>query len=160
MTRRCNPRGGAPVGHVGDLGAAEAAAVRCFRLWARDGGGKDEVHAAFTDGLGTAAGGKATEDFATLMELCARHGRRPLVPHHFACTCLGADEACLANFIAAAMEGAREDAMLLATLMVRPDCAPMLTALARDVGLALYRVTLRTAPGGALDAPERRAVLH
>ncbi|GGE59835.1 hypothetical protein GCM10011517_29270 [Actibacterium pelagium] len=64
--------------------------------------------------------------------------------HELACQCLGADESCFANLIAEAAEGDPEDAMLIATLLVRADMAPCLAALARDVGLALKRMSLRS----------------
>ncbi len=75
--------------------------------------------------------------------------------HSVQCACLGADESCFANFIATAATGEREDAMLIATLLVRPDVAPIVTSLAADFGLALIRMRPRrplanfpgTAPG-------------
>ena len=43
--------------------------------------------------------------------------------------------------IGAAADGAREDAMMLAALIVRPDFAPALAALSEQLGLALQRMT-------------------
>jgi hypothetical protein len=73
----------------------------------------------------------------------ALHGRRPLMRHGTGCTCLGADEACLATLVEAAAEGAREDALLMACLVVRPDLSPMVVADAAALGLALHRLVLR-----------------
>ncbi|WP_323370621.1 hypothetical protein [Sulfitobacter sp. F26204] len=67
--------------------------------------------------------------------------------HSVDCKCLGADESCFANFIAAAAEGEHEDAMLFATLLVRSDVASMVVSCAAEFGLALKRMPL----GGAKE---------
>lgn len=136
-------RGGTPVGHIGDLGPVEAGAVRYLRLWCD--GTQTQVSHDFAVALGQVHGDRAAADFDQLCTFCARHGRRPLMRHHLTCKCVGADEACFAAFIANAAEGAREDALLMAMLLVRPDLAPGLTALAQQVGLAIRRMALRTA---------------
>ena len=74
--------------------------------------------------------------------------------HGTDCPCLGADEACFARVVADASEGAREDAMLVAALMVRPDMAPAAVHLAEALGLALKRLALGTV------AEARRGPLH
>lgn len=135
-------RGSTPVGVLDDLDGVEAATVRYLRLW-RDGPReKAQVWNEFAKGLGPEEGQRALQSFDELCNLCARHGRRPLVCHAVDCACLGSDESCFANFIATASEGAREDAMLIATLLVRADIAPLVAALASDVGLALKRMHL------------------
>ena len=53
----------------------------------------------------------------------AGHARRPLLGHAPDCPCAGADECVFARFVALAAEGAREDAVLMAALMVRADLA-------------------------------------
>ena len=62
--------------------------------------------------------------------------------HSVTCKCLGSDESCFANFIATATDGQREDAMLIATLLVRANMAPLVASLAADFGLALKRMRL------------------
>ncbi|WP_341365555.1 hypothetical protein [Yoonia sp. BS5-3] len=136
-------RGGAPVGHVAELDGIEAASVIYLRLWCDGPDGQDSVSEDFAMGLGPENGAKARDAFAELCRLCAHHGRRPMMRHGVSCKCLGADEACFANFIGAAAQGASEDAMLIATLMVRADFAPLVTALAADVGQAFRMMNLR-----------------
>jgi len=143
-------RGGVAVGQLADLSPADAAAVLCLRLWTSGRRGREAVRAEFTEMLGEGEGHAATDVIDVLLDLCAAHGRRPLACHGAACACLGADEACFAHLLGAAAEGQREDAMLLATLLVRPDMAPVLADLARDAGLALRRLTLRA---GARPGP-------
>ena len=134
--------GGATVGFLAELDGVQAAAVVYLRLWCDGEEGQAQVWHDFAATLGAAHGRKAMRSFEQLFSLCAAHGRRKLVRHSLRCSCLGSDEACFANFIATAAEGAREDALFIATLLVRPDMAPLMVALATDVGLALKRMRL------------------
>ena len=147
MSAGCTPRGGAPVGLVSDLGAAEILAVLYLRLWSDGERGRDEVTRALVRGLGDTHGAAAVLAFDALFDLCCRYGRRRLMYHNVTCRCLGADEACFANLVVGATEGEREDAILMATLIVRPDAAPMLAELASDFGHALRRMALRGGSG-------------
>ncbi|KIN68490.1 hypothetical protein [Sulfitobacter donghicola] len=135
-------RGGAAVGMIAELDGVEAAAVLYFRLWCTGSDAQSTVLSDFISLLGSVQGRKAAKTLEELCNLCAQHGRRPLMRHSIHCKCLGADESCFANFVAAAATGQREDAMLFATLMVRPDFAPLVTALAADFGHALRRMNL------------------
>jgi hypothetical protein len=68
--------------------------------------------------------------------------------HGCACPCLGADEAAFARLVQTATEGEREDALMLACCMVRPDLAPGLVHLAQAAGLALaWALAARGRPG-------------
>lgn len=140
MTTEAQNRGGAPVGLLTDLDGIEATSVRYLRLWDEGADAQALVWNDLATRLGTAKGSKALQCFEGLCALCSRHGRRPLKRHPVRCRCLGADEACFAAFIATAATGAREDAMLMATLLVRPDVAPLMASLAADFGLALLRM--------------------
>ncbi|MGJ8544941.1 MAG: hypothetical protein ACSHWZ_05815 [Sulfitobacter sp.] len=137
-----NTRGGAPVGYVSELDSIEAASVIYLRLWCDGPDAQTQVWQDFSATLGEARGDTAYRTFGELCTLCTSHGRRPLMRHAVTCKCLGADESCFANFIASAADGAHEDALMLATLIVRPDVAPLITALATDFGLALKRMQL------------------
>lgn len=140
MSAALNNRGGAPVGFITELDAIEAASVIYLRLWSDGPDAQSKVRDDFFSALGHHQGGKAIQSLDQICSLCSAHGRRPLVRHSVQCKCLGADESCFANFIATATEGAREDAMLIATLLVRPDVAPLLDSCAFDFGLALKRM--------------------
>ncbi|ATG46339.1 hypothetical protein CEW89_01400 [Celeribacter ethanolicus] len=83
--------------------------------------------------------------FDQMMLVFQRHARRPLVHHGMSCDCLGADEAVLAQFVCLAARGKREDACLMAMLLVRADVAPLAVSLAEQLGL-LIDATLRTDP--------------
>ncbi|SMX44185.1 hypothetical protein [Actibacterium lipolyticum] len=157
MTHPNAKRGGAPVGLLTELPDVEAGAVLYLRLWCEGAVSQAQVSDDFALALGMDHGRRALAAFEQLCDLCVRHGRRPLVRHQVTCKCLGADESCFANFISAAADGQREDAMLIATLLVRADVAPSLTALAEDVGIALKRMVHR--PGAPQPAYEQRPTL-
>ena len=152
-------RGAAPVGHLSDLNPASAAAVLYFRLWQTGSTTRAKVGDDFIAGLGPNAGQRAFDTFAELCDMLARYGRRPFVAHSIGCKCLGGDEACLAHFIDCAATGDREEAMLIATLMVRVDITPMLVAHAANVGLAIKRMGL-SAPRHLVRAIQTTASPH
>lgn len=159
MTGARAHRGGAPVAQLADLEPIEAGAVLYLRLWSDGPDARARVWTDFATTLGPDAGRQAAGAFESLCELCARHGRRPLMRHDLNCRCVGADESCWANLIGYAGEGAHEDATLLAMNLVRPDMAAALAGLAEQVGLALRRMTLVTPPR-AMARPARRPHLH
>lgn len=142
MTGQSKNRGGAPVGFITELDSIEAASVIYLRLWCDGPDAQAQVWNDFASMLGSKQGRKACKSFEDLCLLCSRHGRRPLMRHSGHCKCLVADESCFANFIAAAATGDREDALMIATLLVRPDVAPLIASLAADVGFALKRMHL------------------
>ncbi|WP_179380819.1 hypothetical protein [Jannaschia marina] len=157
MTDRQKGRGGAAVGVLSDLDAVEAAAVLYLRLWCDGPEAQAQVWDDFRRTLGPDHGRRALKSFETLCGLCTRHGRRPLMRHSLRCACVGADESCFATFIATASGGEREDAMLIATLLVRADVAPLVAALASDVGLAFRRMNLKDPRA---QMPEPHETLH
>ncbi len=134
--------GGRPIGYLADFDELRAAAILYLRLWSESETARDRLRRDFVLGLGPEQGQRAGQAFDELVSLCVRHGRRPLLCHAVTCDCVGTDESCFANFIATATEGEREDAMLIATLIVRADIAPLITSLAVDVGLSLKRMHL------------------
>ena len=128
------PRGGAAVGFLDELGPLEAGAVRCLRAACEGPGCADwhrlAAHPASRDAL---------DAVSRLCTISARFGRRPLMRHSLSCACLGADEACVAQIVVSALAGERDDAMLMASLLVRADMAPALVAEAEMAGAALTR---------------------
>ncbi|NVO54220.1 hypothetical protein HW561_00240 [Rhodobacteraceae bacterium B1Z28] len=154
-----SPRGGAAVGRLSDLSPVEAGAVMYLRLWSEGAGGRADAASDFDIALGADHGRAATLTLDRLCSLCAHHGRRPLVRHGLECACLGADENCFAQMIAAASEGAREDAMMMASLIVRPDFAPALASLSEELGFALRRMTAAV-PMPTTGHKTPSAVLH
>lgn len=136
------PRGGAAVGRLDELGAVEAGAVLCLRLWCAGDGAE---RAAFEAETGPFGGREALSAIGSLCALCLSYGRRPLMRHHLTCACLGGDEACIAQLVAAALSGDRDDAMMIAVLVVRADMAPTAVQLAERAGAALARLAVTPA---------------
>jgi hypothetical protein len=155
VTIHADMRGAAAVGRLADLAPLEAATVIYLRLWCDGPDGRRQVRDELCGMLGPRAGGDALSAFDTLCGLCARHGRRAFLRHDPGCQCLGADEACLANLVALSAEGDREDALLIATLLVRADLSLHLFAAAQAFGLALCRMSLAAVPRGAPARPPR-----
>jgi hypothetical protein len=70
------------------------------------------------------------------------------------CRCVGGDEAAFAHLVAAAAADEREDAALMASLLVRPGIALEAVALAGQFGLGLRRMQLSCrAPAAAVSRP-------
>ena len=158
MNAHVRHRGGAPVGMVADLDPVEAGLVIYLRLYCSGPEARHQAERDFALSLGPDHGPEALESLGQICSLCADHGRRPLMRHGSSCKCLGADEACLANIVGAAGTGDREEAMLLASLMVRADMAPRLAGLAETLGLALARMA--SMADVAVARTERPTVLH
>ena len=128
------PLGGAPVGHIETLQPLEGLSVRALRRWCD--GGAEALAEDLGWALGEDHGERAARAFDALCRHCLSGCRRPLM-RHGGCPCLGADEAAFAQLVQTATEGEREDALMLACWMVRPDLAPALVHLAQMAGLAL-----------------------
>lgn len=141
MTQATPHRGAAAVGVLSELPAIEATAVRHLRQWFDS----PETRLAMRDDIYNLLGPEMTEialeTFGQLCMLCVQHGRRPLIRHGMQCACLGADENCFANMIAAAAEGQVDDTMLFASLIVRPSMARELLPLASEFGFLLRQMT-------------------
>ncbi len=139
------PPGGLPVGHLDALPPLEGLSVRALRRWCD--GGTEALAEDLSARLGT-RGDEAAQAFDALCRHCLTGCRRPLMRHGYACPCLGADEAAFAHLVQTATEGEREDALMLACCMVRPDLAPALVHLAQAAGLALaWALAARGRPG-------------
>ncbi|MEP5153663.1 hypothetical protein [Planktotalea sp.] len=157
---RQHNRGGTAVGFLNELDSVEAAAVIYLRLWCNGADSQMQVRNDFICTLGAEKGARALQSFEQLCDLCARHGRRPLMRHSVQCKCLGSDESCFANFIASAAMGEREDAMLIATLLVRADVAPLVSNLAASFGLALKQMHLSVPRDVTPYPPSNVTTLH
>jgi hypothetical protein len=130
--------GAAPVGHLAELPPLERRLIRYLRLWSAGPDGR-ELALDELDARHGAGAARLAARFGELVLLIVRHARRPLLGHAPDCPCAGSDECVFARFVALAAEGAREEAILMAALMVRADLALELTARAEEVGLSLMR---------------------
>lgn len=154
-----HPRGSAPVGFVNELGTVEAAAVLYLRMWCSGTEAQTRVWREFSETLGPTDGRSALMSLEKICNHLARHGRRPLMCHKVGCRCVGADEACFASFIGAMAEDARDDAWLIATILVRPTSAAVLFGLAETLGFAINRIIRASFPEQFSPTPPK-ALLH
>ncbi len=135
------PPGGAAVGRLSDMPVLEMKAIGYLRLWCAGPEAQAEVWRAFA----AHAPGEAQarrQDFEELASCLVRQARRPLQRRHLGCACISGDEGAIGHMIAAASIGEREDAMLLASLLVRPEAWLPVVLLAERVGLGLARMHL------------------
>jgi hypothetical protein len=139
MTAGTRP-GEAPVARVAELGPLERQVILYLRLWSAGEAGQSAVRGDLAARHGEKAGQALGDRFAALIETTLRHARRPLMRYALGCPCAGADECVFARFVASAAEGAREDAILIAALMVRADIALALAGEAEALGLGLQRM--------------------
>jgi hypothetical protein len=152
-------RGAAPVGHLLELPDVEQAAVACLRLWCDGTAAQARLWGDLAGALGPGHGRTALKALERLLDLIVTHGRRPLMRHGLDCRCVGGDECAFAHLVAAAAGGEREDALLMASLLVPPGLAPEAVELAGQFGLGLRRMAVSYRP--AAGAPEARPeVLH
>lgn len=148
-------RGAEAVARIAALPVSEALVIGALRARCE---GPDQM-ALFASELRQMAGAerglRLEESLDDFFALLLRHLRRPLMRHGMTCGCVGADEAVLAHLVSIAASGDREDAMLMACLLVRADVAPSVVHRACLLGLELMRAapapitTLPDRPGGA-----------
>jgi hypothetical protein len=143
MSPICPQRGAASVGRLSDLDPVQAGAVLYMRLCWGHPDALSVLSQDFAPFLDAASADQAARGFHQLASLCQTHARRPLCAHALNCACLGGDEACFAHLVSSAAQGAREEALMMALLLVRADFAPLITGLAQQAGLALRRMALR-----------------
>jgi hypothetical protein len=130
--------GAAPVGRLTELPPLERQVIRYLRLWSAGADGQELAMQEFDAKHGRAAA-RLVARFGELVLLTVRHARRPLRGQAPGCLCAAGEKCVFARFVALAAEGAREEAILMAALMVRADLALELTALAEEIGLGLMR---------------------
>lgn len=129
-----------PVADMSELTGLSGMAVCCLRHWNQGG-----AEAALAMLCARMADGQALVAFEALQDLTAvlaAHMRRPLRCHAPHCACLGMDEAAFARFVEEAAMGEREDALMLASLLVEARAILPLTDAAGRLGLSLHRAAL------------------
>ncbi|GLS85891.1 hypothetical protein GCM10010873_08650 [Cypionkella aquatica] len=124
------------MGVLADMPPLERGVVRLLRQWCDGEAGRIAVAEEFTAILGPEVAAIEVNHLAHLLSLMVQMGRRPLMRHHTACTCLGGDESAFAQMVAAATAGDREDAMAFALTMLPPDVAYEAVLTAGYVGRA------------------------
>lgn len=131
-------QGASPVGRLAHLPEAESWWVRALRLWCDGDEGQVALKTELEARFGEAGAHAVFARFTDLLSLIFRYSRRPLVRHSVDCTCVGADEAVFALFCSQALAD-REEAMMIACLLLRADVAPLAVSLAQTLGLDLMR---------------------
>jgi hypothetical protein len=131
-----------PVDQLDQMDGLNRLTVAALRAW--NAGGAARAHALLCDRMAEPMALAAFEALHDLTEVMGPHIRRPLRCHAPQCTCVGLDEAAFARFVEEAALGEREDALLLASVLVQARAILPLTDAAARLGLCLHRATLRT----------------
>lgn len=131
-------RGASPVGKLSLLPESEAWWIRALRLWCDGDGGQEALIAELETRFDPDLAATVFARFTDLLSLIFHHSRRPLMRHAVDCDCVGADEAVFALFCSQAVTD-RDEAMMIACLMMRADMAPIAVSLAQTLGLDLMR---------------------
>lgn len=129
-----------PVAETAELAGLSGMVVSCLRHWNQGG-----AEAALAMLYARMADGQALLTFEALQDVTvvlAAHTRRPLRCHAPHCACVGMDEAVFARFVEEAALGEREDALMLASLLVEARAILPLTDAAGRLGLSLHRAAL------------------
>lgn len=150
---RPNP-GGATVADIRTLDGLQSLAILMFRDWFDGPAGRTRVEQVFEGALGTGAGVAGLDAWDEMMTVLSDGVRRPVMRHSLTCQCVGADEAVIAQVIALAGRGEREDAMLILSLLVSGERLLPAIHSAERAGRALMRINLRDRRTAA-PAPNR-----
>ncbi|WP_297772197.1 hypothetical protein [uncultured Roseovarius sp.] len=129
-----------PVGHMAEMDGISAMAVACLRAWNQ--GGAMRAHAMLCERMTEPMATASFEALHDVTEVLGSNVRRPLRCHAPQCDCVGLDEAAFARFVEEAALGEREDALMLASLLVAPRGILPLADAAGRLGLALHRAVL------------------
>ena len=130
---------GRPVAALHDLPALERRLVHALRLWVSGRSGQRRVAEGGALGLDARRGRACLLRLDETMSLVLLHGRRETAIAPDGSEGVFADEAVLARLVALAAEGARDEAVLMAALLVRADLSLALARAAEGLGLALMR---------------------
>ncbi|MEI4234102.1 hypothetical protein [Roseovarius sp. D22-M7] len=132
--------GPATVGHMAEMTGLKGMVITCLRQWNR--GGAAAALAVLRDRMGETRAAAAFEALQDVADSLDAHMRRPLRCHAPHCHCVGADEAAFARFVEESALGGREDALMLASLLVEARGILPLTEAAARLGLCLHRAVL------------------
>ena len=131
-------RGAAPVGVLSELPPVELAAIVYFRMACASPETRDQLSQDFALAFGAVQGEFYEAMVAEFVHVLVHKSRRKIMRHEPNCKCFGGDESAIANIIAAAAAGDREEAQMLASNLVPCEVARQLVQPAEDIGLALH----------------------
>ncbi|MDB2407774.1 hypothetical protein N9W17_04535 [Jannaschia sp.] len=138
---RSNP-GAATVADIRTLDGFQSLTIMMLRDWFDGPAGRTRVEQVFEGALGQGAGAAGLDAWDEMMTVLSNGVRRPVMRHSLTCQCVGADEAVIAQVIALAARGEREDAMLILSLLVSGERLLPAIQSAERAGRTLMRITL------------------
>ncbi|EAQ23152.1 MULTISPECIES: hypothetical protein [unclassified Roseovarius] len=129
-----------PVAQISEMHHLNRLVVASLRAW--NAGGALRAHALLCERMAEPMALAAFEALHDLTEALGATLRRPLRCHTPQCGCVGMDEAAFARFVEEAALGDREDALMMASVLVTARGILPLTEAAARFGLCLHRADL------------------
>ncbi len=135
------PRGAAPVALLDEISDEESYAISFLRHWSSDEKSKTKVIAELVKHLGKHRAPDAEQCLDTLHFFLTTHPITPIIYHDLTCDCVGAHEACFANFITLAANAKKKDALIFASLLVNPRFLEVFHQSGEKFGLAIKLIS-------------------
>lgn len=146
--------GARPLGPLAEADPSTRLFVWTLRHWLDGVWSQQIVWSHFAARLGARDGRRALSLFeAHIANIAAAH-QRILSRRHVDCACLGADEAMMADMVAAAADDDRQRAYALAARYVRHDAMFEIVEGAAQLGRLLRRIGDAPEPCDATDPPQ------
>ena len=136
MSRHEDIRAGDAITLLASADPFEVTIIQCLRA----------AHRAATDGAPPPPC-RLGRDFAELHDIIVAHALAPIDIRALGAPAVSPDEACLARTLRAATDGEREEALMAAFALLRPDIAFLMVPLAQELGLNLRRAALSRGHG-------------
>lgn len=136
MSRHEEIRTGDAIALLANADPFEVTIIQCLRA----------AHRAACDGA-PAPPCRLGRDFAALHDIIMDHALGPIEIREPGAPSASPDEACLARILRAATDGDREEALMAAFTLLRPDIAFLTVPLAQELGLNLRRAALSRGHG-------------
>jgi len=122
------------------LDLEEYTIISFLRRWCDGDISRSNLNKELIINLGYAEGNSAFQSFKDLCEIIFHHGRRSLIRHQLDCNCVGADESCFAQLILRSANNYKEDAILIALLLVPPHLTSQTVSLSEKIGTAIKQL--------------------
>lgn len=127
---------------LSDQRGLSALSTTYLQLWADGEAGRDRMICEIHNALGPQRGQRIITLWTEFLEIYRCYQLDAAMPHAIYDAYLGIDETSFAKFLVSAVEGEREEALLLALSLVRPDAVLILTNMATQIGLSLKQILL------------------
>lgn len=132
-----------PAAWLRELSRTERDVIAILRRWRLGSKDQAEFRALLNQHLGSVHARQTQDALEMLLTTCQQTARHSLSVQPPDCETVSFDEVNLAKMVVCAAQNRREDAMMIACMMLRPDASPLAVASAQALGLGLARLQIR-----------------